>query len=205
MNPRLLIALAAVLGATLWLQRGEGTDADVGVGVELADRSASRRPDAPASDRAIGQARPAGASSPAVASSVTSQGAAQQLVQAVNAREARLHRDRALPPPRAMTSDAPSAWAPVLAPPPPVSRPTRQAEAAPVAPLFPHQWVGRFDDEDAAGRPRVRRAVISGPVSTWVVRDGDVIEGQWRVDQIQDRLMRLTYLPLQQSQTLAMK
>jgi hypothetical protein len=38
-----------------------------------------------------------------------------------------------------------------------------------------------------------------------VAREGDVIEGQWRVDQIQERLIRLTYLPLQQSQTVAMK
>jgi hypothetical protein len=65
--------------------------------------------------------------------------------------------------------------------------------------------VGRFDDEATAGQKALRRAVISGPVSTWVAREGDVIEGQWRIDQIQERLMRLTYLPLQQSQTVALK
>lgn len=51
----------------------------------------------------------------------------------------------------------------------------------------------------------IQRAVLAGPVATWVVKEGDVIEGQWRVDSIQDRTMRLTYLPLQQSQTVSMK
>lgn len=51
----------------------------------------------------------------------------------------------------------------------------------------------------------IQRAVLAGPVATWVVKEGDVIEGQWRVDRIQDRTMRLTYLPLQQSQTVSMK
>lgn len=69
----------------------------------------------------------------------------------------------------------------------------------PMAPRFPHAWVGRFNDE------AVNRAVLSGPQSTWVVRAGDVLEGQWRVDAIQDRRMTLTYLPLNQQQTVGMK
>lgn len=203
MKPPLLIALALVLGATLWLQQGEGDCADSGV--ELAERTAARQPaEATAGRQPGGRTSPAAERAPAAAAS-PAQDAGQRLVQAVNAREAWRHQEQVLPPSRAMTSAAPSAWTAVQPPPPPAPRPTRQAAAAPVAPPFPHQWVGRFDDEDAAGRPRVRRAVISGPVSTWVAREGDVIEGQWRVDQIQDRLMRLTFLPLQQSQTVAMK
>ena len=34
---------------------------------------------------------------------------------------------------------------------------------------------------------------------------GDVIDGQWRVDRIQDRQLQLTYLPLQQTLSVAMK
>jgi len=96
---------------------------------------------------------------------------------------------------------SPQAWDSVLPPPPPVVKASVEAPPPPVAPPFPHQWLGRFNDET----PPVPRAVVSGPQSTWVVRAGDVIEGQWRVDRIQDRTMTLTYLPLQQVQTIAMK
>lgn len=51
----------------------------------------------------------------------------------------------------------------------------------------------------------IARAVLAGPQNTWVVRAGDVIEGQWRVDRIQDRTMSLTYLPLKQQQTVVMR
>jgi hypothetical protein len=70
-----------------------------------------------------------------------------------------------------------------------------------MAPAFPHRWLGRMNDE----APALNRAIVAGPQSTWVVREGDVIEGQWRVDKIQDRSMQLTYLPLQQSQTVTMR
>ena len=102
-----------------------------------------------------------------------------------------------------------------------------------MAPRFPHAWIGRVNDETvnaeatppkavaAASGPSaaasgaaavtvpparpIQRAVLAGPVATWVVKEGDVIDSQWRVDRIQDRTMRLTYLPLQQSQTVSMK
>ena len=95
-----------------------------------------------------------------------------------------------------------------------------------MAPRFPHAWIGRVNDETvsavtapasanaaasgataAPARPArpIQRAVLAGPVATWVVKEGDVIDSQWRVDRIQDRSMSLTYLPLQQSQTVSMK
>jgi hypothetical protein len=76
--------------------------------------------------------------------------------------------------------------------------------------------VGRVNDEpaaslsaasstsDAAGAQPLQRAVLSSAQATWVVKAGDVIEGQWRIDQIQDRQMRLTYLPLKQSLSISM-
>jgi hypothetical protein len=70
-----------------------------------------------------------------------------------------------------------------------------RAQEAPKAPRFPHAWVGRFND----------MVVVAGPQSTWVLAEGQVIEGQWRVDQIRDRQMQLTYLPFQQVQTVAMQ
>ena len=83
-----------------------------------------------------------------------------------------------------------------------------------MAPRFPHAWVGRFNDESVAAAASgasgvaaqpVQRAILNGPETTWVVRAGDVIEGQWRVDRIQDRTMSLTYLPLKQQQTVVMR
>ena len=91
------------------------------------------------------------------------------------------------------------AWGPSLAPPPVIKPVTKVVDAAPPpppqAPRFPHQWVGRFND----------MAVVAGPNSTWVLAAGQVIDGQWRIDQIQDRRMQLTYLPFQQAQTVAMQ
>lgn len=198
MRAPLLIALALALAATWWLQQGED-----GGGVEVADRRGADRPRHAAS----GDARPARGSDARAPRETTVDApavAGAWLVDRVQAWQARRAQDEALPPARAMNSATPSAWSAALPPPPPPP-PRITTDAAPSAPPFPHQWVGRFDDEPSAGTKAVRRAVISGPVSTWVAREGDVIEGQWRVDQIQERLMRLTYLPLQQSQTVAMK
>lgn len=208
MRPPLLIALAVALGATLWLQQGEDTS-----GVELAERRGASRTQPADRSAAAGRAdtstRHAGQSGEAHAPRTRAERAPEAagawLVERVQVWRARRAEVESLPPARAMTMATPSAWAAALPPPPPPPKVDRSAQAEPVAPPFPHQWVGRFDDEASVGSKPVRRAVISGPVSTWVAREGDVIEGQWRVDQIQDRLMRLTYLPLQQSQTVAMK
>jgi len=75
-----------------------------------------------------------------------------------------------------------------VAPPPP-----------PAAPPFQHAWVGRLIDDSGV------RAVVAGPRTTWVLSPGDVIEGQWRVDQIKDKQMHLTYLPLQLGQVVSLK
>lgn len=109
------------------------------------------------------------------------------------------------------------AWASTAPPAPPPMRQRVEEEAPPplpppMAPRFPHAWVGRFNDDaplqaaSSASAPLpVARAVLTSPQSTWVVRVGDVIEGQWRIDRIQDRTMSLTYLPLQQQQTVVMR
>ena len=91
-------------------------------------------------------------------------------------------------------------WGPSLPPPPPpppkVNRQVADAPPPPPkAPRFPHAWVGRFND----------MAVLSGPQQTWVMAAGDVIEGQWRIDRIDETQIQLTYLPLKQAQTVAMK
>lgn len=189
MKSPLLIALALALGATLWLQQGEDSSTDL-----VAERRGPARP------------QPAHQPPPSRHNEAAPQAPGAWLARSVQAWQERRQQADALPPARTMTAAAPSAWGAVLPPPPPAPpKQDRVGDATPVAPPFPHQWVGRFDDEASTGSKPLRRAVISGSVSTWVVREGDVIEGQWRVDQIQERLVRLTYLPLQQSQTVAMK
>lgn len=90
------------------------------------------------------------------------------------------------------------AWGPPQPAPPPVRLVAAESSSPPEAPVFPHGWVGRYLDP-------APRAIIAGPMRTWVVSTGDVIEGQWRVDAIDERQMTLTYLPLGLSQTVAMK
>ncbi len=97
-----------------------------------------------------------------------------------------------------LTPDTAMPWASQRPPPPPPVDPVSAAPPPPMAPPFPHAWVGRFNDS-------AKRAIVAGTDSTWVVGVGDVIDGQWRIDQIQERQMNLTYLPLQQHQTVAMK
>ena len=90
-------------------------------------------------------------------------------------------------------------WGSQLPPPPPLAPPPPPAPPmVPVAPPFPHAWVGRYVDD-------VPRAVIAGPSTTWVLKVGDVIDGQWRIDSIQERQLGVTYLPLQQSLSVTMK
>jgi len=58
--------------------------------------------------------------------------------------------------------------------------------------------VGRYVDS-------AERVVIAGPSTTWVLKVGDVIDGQWRIDTITERQLNVTYLPLNQSRSVAMK
>ena len=92
--------------------------------------------------------------------------------------------------------DTAQPWDSQRPPPPPEAVATEPPP--PMAPPFPHAWVGRFNDPAS-------RAIVTSQEATWVVAVGDVIEGQWRIDQIEERQMSLTYLPLQQHQTVAMK
>ena len=84
-----------------------------------------------------------------------------------------------------------TAWgeAPRPAAPPPVAaapaEPPDEPPPPPQAPPIPSQVVGRLTD----ARPRGA-----------VVGVGEVVDGQWRVDAIEANGLRLTYLPLGQSQ-----
>jgi len=98
----------------------------------------------------------------------------------------------------ALDAQARAAWgeaAPVAAAPaPPTSeQPVEEAPPPPTAPPFPYQLVGRLTDGAS-------RAILNNAQRSAVVGVGEVVDGQWRVEAIDASGLRLTYLPLGQSQ-----
>ena len=78
------------------------------------------------------------------------------------------------------------------APPPPPPAPPK-----PTAPPFPYTYMGAMAD---AG---VRTVFFNQGDRALAVKQGDTVDGRYRVDQMTDRQMRFTYLPLNQSMTVA--
>lgn len=78
-------------------------------------------------------------------------------------------------------------WAP---PPPP-------AAAAPTAPPLPFTFLGKQYEDEAWV------VFLGWQDRVYIVREGDAIDGQYRVDAIRPPTLTLTYLPLPQVQTLS--
>lgn len=182
MRKPLLFALVAALVATLWVALQDSGDTVEAVKSSGKAASPAHRDSSP-------NPRPTALAHESVQAVPTPTKGMADLSRAVS-----IWRQR---DPIALKDDSQlKAWGPSLPPPPVVSAKTENVTIqAPIAPRFPHAWVGRFND----------MAVVSGPQSTWVLAEGQVIEGQWRVDQIRERQMQLTYLPYQQVQTVAMQ
>jgi hypothetical protein len=199
MNRKLMAALAAVLVATLYLQTQEDDEL-------LATREPGAAPQASRSSQVprgeSGGPRVIRSGAGTEASATLAPWVTDALVDGARAWQRR-QREASAPAPMAMTMarSGQSAWSAAQAPSPVVIHPPEPAETvviaapAPVAPRFPHQWVGRFNDG----------AVLSGPEATWVVQAGDVIDGQWRVERVEERRMSLTYLPLNLPQQIVMR
>lgn len=218
-RPGLLIALLAMVAATAWslLQDDEPEvrSAKGGRSKTATSASAKTADDAsglPAEARSLRSARAAAASgAPAAASN-----GASAALQGLSEQVARWQARGAFEP---LGEAGNAAWASKLPPPPPPPRPgPPPPPPPPVAPPFPYQWVGRWQEppppavqaasSGAASKPAARSldlAVISGPNNTWVVKPGDVIEGQWRVDAVTETTVQVTYLPLSQTQTIFMR
>lgn len=81
-------------------------------------------------------------------------------------------------------------WNPPPAPPPPV------VVAAPVAPPVPYAFLGKKLEAE------IWEVYLARGEQTFLVRTGQVLEGQWRVDRISPPSLELTYLPLGQALTL---
>lgn len=84
-----------------------------------------------------------------------------------------------------------AAWQPPPPPPPPV------------APPAPYQMIGRVVEGD--GSAAIQVALLTGPDKALSARRGDVIDGQWRVEQVSDSGVRLTWLPGQLPQNIVFR
>lgn len=98
-----------------------------------------------------------------------------------------------------------AAWQPPPPPPPPPAPPPIAAPPPPppMAPPLPYQMIGRVVEGE--GTKAVEVALLSGPNRALSVRRGDVIDGQWRVDQVSPSGVNLTWLPAKLPQNLVFK
>lgn len=79
-------------------------------------------------------------------------------------------------------------WAP--APPP---KPPPPPAPKPVAPPFPYSYMGGLSEDG------VRTAFFNKGERVLPVKAGDTIDGTYRVEQINDQQMQVTYIPLDQA------
>lgn len=174
----LIAGLAATLGAMLWVD-SRGKDADDGV-VAVAERRPAGRAPAPG---------------PADAKPVSTV--------AVNAHGldlTRLQRPGSMQPGSdPFGSRRPkSAVAERLERPP--SAPVQEVAVAPPppsAPPVPYTFIGRLSEAEST------TVFLAAGDRNLVVRPGDVIDSNYRVDAVTDNAVSLTYLPLNVKQTLS--
>lgn len=98
-----------------------------------------------------------------------------------------------------------AAWQPPPPPPPPPAPPPVAAAPPPppVAPPAPYQMIGRVIE--GTGNAAVEVALLTGANKALSARRGDVIDGQWRVEQVTDSGVRLTWLPAQLPQNIVFR
>ncbi|MCC8400742.1 hypothetical protein LJ655_02330 [Paraburkholderia sp. MMS20-SJTN17] len=92
---------------------------------------------------------------------------------------------------------AASSWLP---PPPPVVQAPPEPPPPPIAPPLPYVYLGKMDG--SALKPRV---FLSSGDQLLIVSQGEVVDGQYRVESISDTDIVLTYLPLNQRQVISMR
>ncbi|MBN3762256.1 hypothetical protein [Burkholderia sp. Ac-20365] len=90
-----------------------------------------------------------------------------------------------------------SSWLP---PPPPVVQAAPEPAPPPTAPPMPYLYLGKLDDSTL--KPRI---FLSRGDQLLIVSQGDVVEGQYRVESISDGDVVLIYLPLNQRQVISMQ
>jgi hypothetical protein len=94
---------------------------------------------------------------------------------------------------------APLSWQPPRpkAPPPPPAAPPPPAPQ-PVAPAFPYPYLGGLSEEG------VRTGFFARGERVLALRAGDTVDDAYRVEQLSETRMTLTYLPLEQTLNVAL-
>lgn len=82
---------------------------------------------------------------------------------------------------------------------PPVVKAAAVPPPAPVAPPFPYAYLGGLTDEG------VRTAFFTLGDRVLPVKAGDTVDAAYRVDQMNEKQMTLTYLPLNQTLTVTLR
>ena len=113
----------------------------------------------------------------------------QAAAASVSLRLDRLAHRTALPPSPGVAASGPplfavQSWQPPPAPPPPA------APAEPEAPPFPYSYMGGLSDD------RGRTAFFNRGDRVLGVRAGETVDGNFRVDQLDETSMTVTYVPL---------
>ena len=133
------------------------------------------------------------------------EGGARTVVAANDKTELRLRTDRLDARQQALAVKEPSTRAPqpkanlfdsVSWRPPTPPAPPRQPPPKPTAPPFPYTYVGGLLDNN------VRTAFFEKSERVVALKAGDTVDGVYRVDQMTDKQMQLTYLPLEQRLTV---
>ncbi|MDR7297240.1 hypothetical protein J2X16_002587 [Pelomonas aquatica] len=98
-----------------------------------------------------------------------------------------------------------AAWQPPPPPPPlPAAAPAPAAPPPPpTAPPLPYQMIGRVVEGEGAAAVEV--GLLAGPNRALSVKRGDVIDGQWRVEQVSTQGISLTWLPAKLPQNIAFR
>lgn len=82
---------------------------------------------------------------------------------------------------------------------PPAAKEAAAPPPAPVAPPFPYAYLGGLTDEG------VRTAFFTLGDRVLPVKAGDTVDAAYRVDQMNEKQMTLTYLPLNQTLTVTLR
>lgn len=96
---------------------------------------------------------------------------------------------------------SPHSWLPPPPPaPPPQAAAPAPAPAPPMAPPLPFSFFGLVDEKGQA-----RRVFLTKGDQLVIVKTNDVVEGQYRIDRITENAVDLTYLPLNQKQSISIQ
>ena len=188
LSPGLRWMLLLTLLACVVVALEEPAASSASAGVKPAPEMASARAAVPAGDAAVA----AGAGGAAGAAGAAGAEHREHWPTLPPGGAAASHADPALQPWPALTAQTMLAWAPPPPPPPPSPMARVQVvvpAGPPPAPAFPYRMIGRMDID---GSPH---AVLSNGKDSFEVAPARVLDGNWRVEVLNDAGLQMTWIP----------